>query len=293
VQKGQNVDENRLRFDFSHFQAVTKEELVKIEQTVNQKIRENIALHEVRNMPIEDARKTGAMMLFGEKYGETVRVITFDKKFSQELCGGTHVQATGELGLFKIVAEAAVAAGVRRIEALTAENAEMHVNTELSELNDIRDIFKNPKNTAQRVADLQDDNKRLQKQIEALYIEQAAQLQKNLRTQFIDYKGINLLIAQIPLNDANAVKTLIHNLEKEAGNAVVVLGTVSGEKAQITIRITDALAKAKGLNAGAMVRTLAKEINGGGGGQAGFATAGGTKIEGLTQALAQVQELLA
>jgi alanyl-tRNA synthetase len=293
VQKGQNVDENRLRFDFSHFQAVTKEELVKIEQTVNQKIRENIALHEVRNMPIEDARKTGAMMLFGEKYGETVRVITFDKKFSQELCGGTHVQATGELGLFKIVAEAAVAAGVRRLEALTAENAEMHVNTELSELNAIRDIFKNPKNTAQRVADLQDDNKRLQKQIEALYIEQAAQLQKNLRTQFIDYKGINLLIAQIPLNDANAVKTLIHNLEKEAGNAVVVLGTVSGEKAQITIRITDALAKAKGLNAGAMVRTLAKEINGGGGGQAGFATAGGTKIEGLTQALAQVQELLA
>jgi alanyl-tRNA synthetase len=191
------------------------------------------------------------------------------------------------------VAESAVAAGVRRLEAVTADAAEQYIHTEMAELNAIRDIFKNPKNTAQRVADLQDENKRLQKQIEALYIEQAAQLQKTLRTQFVAHSGgFNVLVAQIPLNDANAIKTLIHNIEKEIGNAVVVFGTVSGEKAQITIRISDALAKAKGLNAGAMVRTLAKAINGGGGGQAGFATAGGTNVAGLEKALEQVSDLL-
>ncbi len=292
VQKGQNVDVKRLRFDFSHFQATTKDELAQIEHIVNQKIRENIALDEVRNMPIEDARKTGAMMLFGEKYGETVRVITFDKNFSIELCGGTHVQATGEIGLFKIVAESAVAAGVRRIEGVTADGAEAYLNSEVSELNAIRDIFKNPKNTAQRVADLQDDNKALRKQIEAMHIEQAAGLQKDLRAQFVDTEGVNILIKQIPLSDVNAVKTLATNLEKEIGNAVIVFGTVNNDKPQLTICISPDLAKAKNWNAGAMVKELGKEIKGGGGGSVVFATAGGVDTEGLAIALSRVTSLL-
>ena len=291
LQKGQSVDDNRLRFDFQNSGAVTKEELAKIELMVNQKIRENIALDE-QQMSIEAARQTGAMMLFGEKYGETVRVITFDPDFSRELCGGTHVAATGEIGLFKIVSEAAVGAGVRRIEAVTADGAEAYLNTEVAELNAIRDIFKNPKNTAQRVADLQDENKALRKQIEAMYIEQATALQKTLRSEFQNTEGVNLLIKQIGLGDANALKTLVANLDKEVGNAVMVFGTINNGKPQLTISISPDLAKAKGWNAGAWVRELAKEIKGGGGGQATFATAGGTDTEGLVKALEKAKVLL-
>ena len=292
VQKGQNVDDERLRFDFSHFQAVTKDELAEIEHLVNQKIRENIQLEEVRNMPIEEARQTGAMMLFGEKYGENVRVITFDKDFSRELCGGTHVPATGEIGLFKIVSESAVAAGVRRIEAITADEAEAYINSELEELDKIRDIFKNPKETAKRVADLQDENKRLQKQIEAMLLEQAAGLQKELRTEFVQQNGIQLLVKRLPLTDANAVKTLAYNLEKEIGNAVIVFGNIANDKPLLTIRISDELVQAKGLNAGNLIRELAKDIKGGGGGQAFFATAGGSDAGGLDAALARVAQLI-
>ncbi|MBL7814553.1 MAG: alanine--tRNA ligase [Saprospiraceae bacterium] len=299
TQKGQSVDANRLRFDFQNPGAVSKNELAAIELMVNKKIRENIALHEVRNMPIEDARKTGAMMLFGEKYGETVRVITFDKDFSQELCGGTHVAATGEIGLFKIVSESAVAAGVRRIEAVTADAAEAYLNTEVAELNAIRDIFKNPKNTAQRVADLQDENKALRKQIEAMHLEQAASLQRSLRAEFqviasngAATEGVNVLIKQISLSDASAIKTLAANLDKEVGNAVIVFGSVKDDKPQLTISISPDLAKAKAWNAGAWIRELAKEIKGGGGGQAHFATAGGTDTEGLGSALEKAKELI-
>ena len=292
VQKGQSVDAKRLRFDFSHFQGVSKQELADIEKLVNQKIRENIALEEVRNMPIEEARKTGAMMLFGEKYGETVRVITFDKNFSRELCGGTHVQGTGEIGLFKIVAESAVAAGVRRIEAVTADGAELFMNSEKEELDKIRDIFKNPKETAKKVDALIDENKALRKQIEAMHLEQATALQKDLRSQFVDNQGFKLLIKQIALSDSNAIKTLTTNLEKEIGNAVIVFGTISNDKPQLTICISPDLAKAKNWNAGTLVKELGKDIKGGGGGQATFATAGGTDTEGLERALDRAKELL-
>jgi alanyl-tRNA synthetase len=292
VQKGQNVDSNRLRFDFSHFQGCTDSELKTIETIVNQKIRENIALDEVRNMPIEDARKTGAMMLFGEKYGETVRVITFDKSFSQELCGGTHVQATGEIGLFKIVAESAVAAGVRRLEAVTGDAAEAHMNEAFAELKRIQDYFKNPKNVADKTIAQGDEIKALRKQIELMHIEQAASLQKELRSQFVDNEGIKLLVKQIALTDNNAIKTLATNLEKEMGNALIVFGTVSNDKPQLTICISPDLAKAKNWNAGNMVKELAKDIKGGGGGQPTFATAGGVDTEGLAKALARVNDFL-
>lgn len=291
VQKGQDVDNNRLRFDFSHFQAVSKEELSKIEALVNQKVRENIT-GKTEEMHIEDARKTGAMMLFGEKYGETVRVITFDPEFSRELCGGTHVQATGEIGLFKIVAESAVAAGVRRIEAVTADAAEAYTNSEIAELNAIRDIFKNPKETAKKVEAALDEIKALRKQIETLYIEQASALQGSLRTQFVDTEGVNVLIKQINLGDANAIKTLASNLEKEVGNALIVFGSVNNGKPQITVCVSDSLSKSKGLHAGNIVKDLAKDIKGGGGGQPTFATAGGTDTEGLSGALERAKGLI-
>lgn len=292
VQKGQNVDNERLRFDFSHFQALTKEELAEIEHLVNQKIRENIQLDEVRNMPIEEARQTGAMMLFGEKYGENVRVITFDKDFSRELCGGTHVPATGEIGLFKIVSESAVAAGVRRIEAITADEAEAYINEELNELNKIKEYFKNPKNPAERVVAQGDEIKRLQKELEEYKTREASALQKELRSEFVQQDGIQLLVKRLPLTDANIVKTLAYNLEKEVGNAVIVFGTVSNDKPQLTIRISDELVQSKSLNAGTMIRELAKEIKGGGGGQAFFATAGGSDVSGLDAALVKVKELV-
>jgi alanyl-tRNA synthetase len=302
VQKGQNVDSNRMRFDFSHFNGVTKDELEQIEDIVNEKICENIALEEVRNMPIEDARKTGAMMLFGEKYGETVRVITFDKSFSQELCGGTHVQSTGEIGQFVIVAESAVAAGVRRLEALTGTAARQYLKSEIAELDKIRDIFKNPKETAKKVETVIDENKSLRKQLEAKNLEQAASIQKELRSEFKNIEvqnpatggteGVNLLVKQISLSDGNAVKTLATNLEKEVGNALIVFGTISNDKPQLTVCISADLAKTKNWNAGNMVKELAKDIKGGGGGQPTFATAGGTDVLGLVTALNRVIDLL-
>ncbi len=292
VQKGQNVDANRLRFDFSHFQAVSKTELKTIEQLVNQKIRENIALDEVRHMPIEDARKLGAMMLFGEKYGETVRVVTFDKAFSQELCGGTHVGATGEIGLFKIISEGTVAAGVRRIEALTGDAAEAYINTELEELEKIRDLFKNPKETSKRVENLLDENKRLQKEIEGFMLQQVAGLQQNLRKNFVHTGGVNILVAELPIGDAAAVKNLAYNLEKEVGSVFIVFGGVSNGKPQLTVVVSENVVKSHGLHAGNLVRDLAKNIKGGGGGQPFFATAGGTDVSGLGAALAQARGIV-
>jgi alanyl-tRNA synthetase len=292
VQKGQNVDDDRLRFDFSHFQGVTKEELAQIEKMVNQKIRQNIRRGEVRHMPIEQARQTGAMMLFGEKYGETVRVITFDPAFSQELCGGTHVDATGEIGLFKILSESAVAAGVRRIEAITADAAEAYLNEEVKELNRIREYFKNPQNPAERVFAQGDEIKRLQKELEEYKVKEISALQKELRSEFVNHNDIQLLVKRLPISDANAVKTLAYNLEKEVGNAVIVFGTAFNDKPQLTIRISDELIQSKGLNAGNLIRALAKDISGGGGGQAFFATAGGSEVSGLDAALARVKTLV-
>lgn len=292
LQKGQDVDADRLRFDFSHFQKVTAEELERIETMVNEKIRENIALEEVRDMPIEAAKATGAMMLFGEKYGDTVRVITFDKDYSVELCGGTHVPATGKIGLFKIVSEGAVAAGIRRIEALTAENAANFVKSELAELDAVRAVFKNPKNTAQNVAALMEENRQLRKEVEKLMSEQAGSLKDALLSKAENRDGYQLLVAKVVLNDANAIKTLAYQLEKELGDAVIVLGAVVQEKPLLTIIISKTLVESRGLHAGNMVRELAKAIDGGGGGQAFFATAGGKNSDGLDAALGNVKALL-
>ena len=204
LQKGQDVDADRLRFDFSHFQKMTEEEISNIENIVNLKIRENIALEEARDVPIEEAKAAGAMMLFGEKYGEKVRMITFDENFSRELCGGTHVAATGEIGVFKILSETGVAAGIRRIEAITADKAQSFLNKELDQLNEIRGLFKGSPNVAKNVADLQEENKKLKKEIEKLLAAQANALKGQLLQQVQQKDGKNILCARLPLNDSNA-----------------------------------------------------------------------------------------
>ena len=180
VQKGQDVDERRLRFDFSHFEGLQEEQIREIERMVNEKIRADIALEEDRNIPIDQAREKGAMMLFGEKYGDEVRVITFDRDFSSELCGGTHVPSTGQIGQFKILAESAVAAGIRRIEAVTADVAEEYIDKELAELKEIRSILKSPQHAAKQVEGLQEEIKELRKEIEQLHAAPGCRIKKSI-----------------------------------------------------------------------------------------------------------------
>lgn len=292
LQKGQDVDDKRLRFDFAHYQKVTADELQQIEDLVNAKVRENIQLEEARNMPLEAAKESGAMMLFGEKYGETVRVITFDPEFSRELCGGTHVAATGEIGQFKILSEGAVAAGIRRIEAVTAEQAANFLQTELKELEAIRMLLKSNAQTAKNVAALQEENKALKKEVERLRAEQAGALKGALREQVEQVDGLNYLSALLPLDDANAIKTLAYQLEEELGQAVILFGAEVKGKPLLTLIISQDLVESRKLHAGNMVRELAKAIKGGGGGQPFFASAGGKDASGLASALAKGRELL-
>ncbi|WP_413776673.1 alanine--tRNA ligase [Haliscomenobacter sp.] len=293
TQKGQNVDNQRLRFDFNHFQKVSDEELRQIEDMVNEKIRANIPLDENRNMPIEEARNSGAMMLFGEKYGEVVRMITFDPTFSRELCGGTHVQATGQIGLFKILSEGAVAAGVRRIEAITATHAEAFVRSELRELDAIRSILKSKGEAAKAVATLQDENKELRKEIERLVAAQAFALKDGLIAKAETLNGVQFISARLSINDSAALKNLAAQIDNELGNAVIVFGAVINDKPMVMVTISKSLVEGKKLHAGNMVRELAKEIDGGGGGQANFASAGGKNTAGLDQAVAKAKELVA
>ena len=242
-------------------------------------------------VPIDEARESGAMMLFGEKYGEQVRVITFDRSFSRELCGGTHGPATGEIGLFKILSEGAVAAGIRRIEAVTAEKAQAYIDAELEELNQIRALLKSP-NPAKSVASLMDEIKALKKEVERLLAAQAGSLKGDLKAKAVSAGDMKFLASEVALGDANALKNLAYQLENELAPAVIVLGAVVGDKPQLLVAISKELTESKGLHAGNMVRELAKHIQGGGGGQPFFATAGGKDESGLKKALEAAKDLL-
>ncbi len=291
-QKGSYLDDQTLRFDFAHFQKVTDEELAQIEHLVNEKIRENIALEEARSIPLEEAQKAGAMMLFGEKYGERVRMITFDPTYSRELCGGCHVKQTGRIGFFKIVSEGAIAAGVRRVEALTADAAERHVAALEREMASIRALLK-AQEPARAVAELQEENKRLHKEIERLLWQQASQVRQQLRQQAEQRNSFAVVTAVTTLSDANIIKTLASELERELGTAIVALGSISGEKPLLTLRISEALVSRYGLHAGNIARELAqKYLKGGGGGQPVFATAGGTDASRLLEAVEAVKGYL-
>ena len=291
-QKGSLVNEKALRFDFSHFAKVTDEELAKIESIVNKKIRENIKLEEKRNVPIEDAKSMGAMALFGEKYGEFVRVITFDKEYSVELCGGTHVPATGQIGLLKIISESSVAAGVRRIEAITADKAEAYVDEELTLLNEIKELLKSPKDPKKAIEALIEEKNQLQKKIDELNQQQGSALKTDLMKATKEVNGISLITQVVNVPDANVLKQLSFELKNEVPNLLAVLAANLNEKPMLSVIMDDKLVQEHGLNAGEMVRAMAKEIQGGGGGQPFYATAGGKDVTGLAKALEVGKQLL-
>jgi alanyl-tRNA synthetase len=291
-QKGSLVNEEYLRFDFSHFSKVTEEELSRIEQIVNEKIRENIPA-DIREMALEDARKRGAMALFGEKYGDVVRVVTFDNNYSIELCGGTHVNSTGQIGLFKIASEGAVAAGIRRIEAISAIKAEAFFQDQLRLVKEIKELLKNPKDVLKSIQTLQEERSILEKELEKLMREKARVIKSDLMQKIQSVNGINFIGEKIDLNSADAIKDMAFEMRQQVENLVMVLGAEIGGKASLTLIISDELVAAKKLNAGNIIRDLAKEIQGGGGGQPFFATSGGNNPAGITNALTKASALVA
>ena len=281
-QKGSLVNDSYLRFDFSHFQKVEAGDIRKIEDFVNGKIRENLNLVEERNLPIEEAKERGAMALFGEKYGDTVRLIQFGD--SVELCGGTHVNATGEIGLFKITHEGAVAAGIRRIEAVSSANALQQFYAQNDLLNDLKISLKNPKNIKQSIDSLLTENAKLQKEIEGFKAKAAGNLKGELKDKVQLINGVNVLIEEVEV-DAGSAKNIAFQLKAEVERLFLVLASKAGGKPTITILISDELVAEKGWDAGKLVRDLGKHIQGGGGGQAFFATAGGKNVDGVSAAL--------
>jgi alanyl-tRNA synthetase len=283
-QKGSLVTPDYLRFDFSHFAKVSEEELLKVESLVNQKILEN-HLGTIALMKLEEAKNLGAMALFGEKYGEVVRVVTFDKNYSIELCGGTHVKATGEIGFFKIISESAVAAGVRRIEALTGRASEKYINEQLKLLHQVKETFKKPKDLLKSVTALIEQNTELQKQINHLISEKIKTIKQSLKSNIKHNNGVNIISEVLSIESADAVKDLAFQLKNEVDNLFLVLGANVNGKPNLTVMISENLVKDKNLHAGNIIKQVSKEINGGGGGQPFYATAGGTKLEGLTTAI--------
>jgi alanyl-tRNA synthetase len=286
-QKGSYVDAEYLRFDFAHFNKMTEEEIQKVEQLVNQAIWNNAPANIQTDVAIKEAEERGAIALFGEKYGDKVRVVQFAD--SVELCGGTHVEATGQIGLFKILHEGAIAAGIRRIEAITGEKAIAYYNTQTNELEQIKGILKGQKDLAKGVQNLQDENKKLQKQIDELNQAKAANIKNNLLAKADDINGVKLITATVDL-DANTIKNLVFALLRESKQTLIALGGKNGAKVTLTVALTKDLIEEKGLDAGKIIRSVSKEIQGGGGGQAHFATAGGKNPDGLEKAYQLIKE---
>ena len=289
-QKGSHVSPEALRFDFSHFAKLTQEELTEVERIVNKRIYEKIPLQEHRNIPIQQALDAGAMALFGEKYGDKVRMIQFGE--SRELCGGTHVKNTGDIWFFKIVSEGAVAAGVRRIEAITNAGALKHFLLQEKLLEEIKSSLKNPQDPIKSIVNLQEENARLHKELEQLKREQAKQLKGELKGEFVAVGDVQCLTKRLDL-DMATLKDLAFMLGEEVKDAFILFGSTQDDgKALLLCYINKELAKNKGLDAGKIIRELGKYIQGGGGGQPFFATAGGKKPGGIQEALDKAKEYL-
>ena len=287
-QKGSLVTPEVLRFDFSHFQKMTHDEIRRVERLVNANIRKNIALKEYRSIPMDEARKMGAMALFGEKYGEEVRVICFDK--SIELCGGVHIQATGQIGMFKIVSEGSVAAGVRRIEAVTGLKAEEMLDDFQDLITGLKQLFNNAPDLKGAIEKYIEENAGLKKQLEEFVKEKAVMLKERLLSKAKDINGIKLIThtGEMP---ADIVKDIAFALRGEvSGNMIFAAATIANGKPMLTLMISDSLV-AQGLDAGRIVKEAARAIQGGGGGQKHFATAGGKNADGLSAALDKMIEL--
>jgi alanyl-tRNA synthetase len=290
-QKGSLVNESYLRFDFSHFQKVESADLRKIENIVNEAIRRDIPRREARNLPVEQAKAAGAMMLFGEKYGEEVRMITFDPEFSIELCGGCHVNSTGQIGYFKIISEGAIAAGVRRIEAITALEAEQWVQTQLNQLDELKEALKSTGDPVKAVLKLQEDVKLHKKQVEELMIAQVASLQHELKHEFVMHYDIAVLGKVLPFGDHKSIKNLAHQLSQNHSSHAIVFGWIDSDKPQLVVQVSESLAK-EGVHAGNIVKESAKVMNGGGGGQPFYATAGGSDTSKLEETVKHALSLI-
>ncbi|HNT79820.1 MAG TPA: alanine--tRNA ligase [Bacteroidia bacterium] len=284
AQKGSLVDEHHTRFDFSHFNKVSNDEIIAIEKMVNEKIRENISLEEMRGVPIQDAMNMGATALFGEKYGETVRVIVFDKEYSIELCGGTHVKQTAEIGMFKIKAESSVAAGVRRIEGICGESVMSFVNEKLEQLDQLKNALGSP-DPLKAIEVLKTENEEYKQKISSLYREKIYHLKSDLVTQAEKINGVHFIAKEIELNDADSVKSLSFDLKNTLQPLALLLGTEINGNAHLSLILSDELTQNNKVHAGKLIKELSKEINGGGGGQAFYATAGGSNVKGIASAL--------
>lgn len=290
-QKGSLVNDQRLRFDFSHFGKMTREEIFAVESLVNEKVRENISMEEHRELSIEEAEQMGAVALFGEKYGEKVRVVSFDDSFSSELCGGTHVQATGQIGLFTIVSEGAIAAGIRRVEAVTGKMAEKHIMEKREELQALHEVLDYPKNSVKALNQLLEQHQEMKKQLMALQQQQLSRQVDDLVKEAENIGGINYIATRVDM-DAKAAKDMAFQVKGRIDNLFLVIAHVANNKPGITIMISENLVNEKGYHAGNLVRELAQHIKGGGGGQPFFATAGGKDPNGLDKALQESRKLL-
>jgi alanyl-tRNA synthetase len=299
AQKGSLVNEENLRFDFSHFAKVSDEEIAQVEKMVNQKIRENIPVV-IKTMSKDDAIKTGAMALFGEKYGDNVRVVTIDPNYSIELCGGTHVGNTGEIGFFKIKSESAVAAGVRRIEAVSGEAAEQLITNTFYQTDAVKSLLKNPKDIAKAIESLQTENTHLAKRIESLEARQLVGIRNELLQKDISFPfgegrdGVITFVGEIiEVPNADSLKKLCVDLKNHLNDHVIVLCANVGGKAHVAIGISDTVVAAKNLDAGKIIKeTVSTLIQGGGGGQKNLATAGGQNVSSLQGIIDAVKELV-
>ena len=287
-QKGSLVTPDYLRFDFSHFEKVTPEQIREVEHLVNERIRQNLPLQEYRDTPIEEAKKLGAIALFGEKYGDKVRVVQFGS--SVEFCGGCHAQSTGCIGMVRILSESSIAAGVRRIEAITGKAVEEQMDRLQDMVNSLRGLFNNAPDLVGTIQKAISDNAELKKQVEETMRERAAELKKQMLAKQKNVNGINVLTAITPLG-AEFVKDIAFQLRAEVENSLVVIGSVAGGKPLLTAAASDS-AVAGGVNIGKNIREAAKLIQGGGGGQPHFATAGGKNADGILAAVEKLIEIL-
>ena len=295
AQKGSLVDEKHLRFDFSHYEGLSQKQLDRIERIVNERIQENIAKQEEREVPIEEAKERGAMMLFGEKYGEKVRVITFDPDYSVELCGGTHVNATGEIGYFRFLGESSAAAGIRRIEAVTGLKADEYLRNEKDLVNSVRSEIGQSENLVKDIRDLIEERKNLEKEVERLRHRQSSGKLDQLIANAVEVENnIRLVTGEIPNADMDLLKQLGYEaLDKVKEHTVTILGSKDPEEGKVYIAaaVTKDLIQA-GLKAGSLVGELGKLLGGGGGGQPDLATAGGRKPEELDNVLKQAADII-
>jgi alanyl-tRNA synthetase len=289
-QKGSLVDANHLRFDFSHFSRMGDDEIAEVEKLVNDKIRANIRRDVKENIKIDEALEMGAMALFGEKYGDRVRVVTFDPAYSVELCGGTHVEATGQIGLFKITTESGVAAGVRRIEAVTGRKAEEYVNSQLDELKKIKSNFKIQVDAVAAVKKLIDENKKLEKELEKLLKEKALQASQDLFNNAQEINGVRFVAEKVEM-DVNQAKDLAHKLRQMGDKVFVVLALTNNGKVNLVVALSDILVQ-EGSHAGNIIKQIAQHVKGGGGGQPHLATAGGKDPAGIKAAFEAAREFV-